>query len=490
MANDKALTSKKNGALWIQVNGPNTKPEYLGCHDLGDLTEAEGSIELLRCIQPDGTWKTVGSTQAPPDPVTASIENLTFGVRDALERLKCEFTLFALFRSGGEANVFDTFIRANILTHARVTSRTDSGIVHHEEDQPSMQSRDIEGWPPILRTGAIELIRQTTSETLDLNDVHTFSPLDCENGIVPGDKAVAAADASIYTGNIQITFNAGDDWDPTAADPFAVGKSAMAVRAFPLTETITRILAVKVAEPGAQGLAKYSDDNGATWTSVNIGGAASGHGAKNGGALCVINQSNIWLASVDGYIWFSEDGGASWTAQTSGDVTTEDALCVNFKKDGVNGMAGFENDVILYTTDGGENWNETTEDTASAGHIMTVAPAGDYWWAGTDDGKSFYTRNLYGIPGTTWTERSFTGSGTGTVPSIAFANELIGYMVKNSAAPIGTVLVTINGGYSWKPLQTPQNAGLNAVSIADDSTIYVVGNTEGGTAVILKGEWN
>jgi photosystem II stability/assembly factor-like uncharacterized protein len=490
MANDKALTSRQNGALWIQIFGPNTKPEYMGCHDLGDLTEQEGSIELLRCIQPDGSWRTVGSTQAPPDPVTTSIENLTKGVRDALEKIKCEFTLYALFRTGGEADVFDTFIRANILTHARITSRTDSGIVHHEEDQPSMQSRDIEGWPPVIRTGALELVQQTTNETLDLNDVHAYSPLDCENGIYPGDKAAAAADASAYTANIQLTTDGGDTWAASATDPFGVGKAAMSIRAFPLTETITRILAVKEAEPGVTGLVGYSDDDGATWTTVNLGGALGGHGAKKGGALCVLNQGHIWIASVDGTIFFSEDGGASWETQTAGEITTEDALCVSFAKNGSDGMAGFENDVILYTTDGGENWNETDADTASSGHIMTVAPSGDFWWVGTDDGKLFYSRILYGVPGTSWTERSFTGSGTGTVPSIAFANDLIGYMVKNDTSPAGKVLVTINGGYSWKPLQTPTNAGLNAVSIADDSTIFVVGKVYGGTAMILKGQWN
>lgn len=489
MSQDKALTSRNNGALFIQIHGPNTKPEYLGCHDLGDLTEAEGSIELLRCIQPDGKWKTVGSTQAPPDAVTTSIDNLTFGVRDALEKLKCEFTLFALFRRGGEANVFDTFIRANILTHARVTSRTDSGIVNHEEDQASMQSRDIEGWPPILRTGAIELVQQTTSETMDLNDVYTYSPLDCENGILPGDKAAAAADASAYTANIQLTSDAGGNWAASAADPFATGKAAMAIRAFPLTDTITRLLAVKEAETGVQGKVSYSDDDGATWTQVDLG-VATGHGVTKGGGLFALNQGNIWINSIDGTIFYSEDGGVTWETQTDGDVTTEDGLCISFDESGTNGMAGFANDTILYTVDGGENWAETAADTTTGDDILTVAPSGDYWWVGTSGGEAYYTRNLNGIPGTTWANRGFTGSGAGEVPCIMFANELIGYMISNSASPVGRILVTINGGYSWKPLTTPTNAGLNALSIADDSTIYAVGKVYAGTAMIIKGEWN
>lgn len=486
---DKALTSRSNGALWVQPYGPNTKPEYLGCNDLGDIAEAAGSVDLLRCIQPNGKWKTVGSKQSPPDPVSFSIDSLTFGARDWLEKINCDSTFFALHRIGGEADVFDTYIRANILQHSRMTSRTDKGIVNHDEDQESMQSRDFEAWPPVIRTGAIELTRQTTSETKDLLDVYTYSPLDCENGIQAGDKVAASADASIYTGNIQLTANGGADWAAAAADPFATGKAAMVVRAFALSETVTRLLAVKEAEGGTQGKVAYSDDDGATWTTANLGGATAGHGAKKAGALFVLNQGNIWLNSIGGTIWYSEDGGASWTAQISGDVTAEAGLCIAFV-DSSNGMAGFENDVILYTSDGGVTWTETTSNTGSGDDIQTISPAGDFWWVGTSGGRAYYSRLLYGVPGVTWTERSVTGSGAGNIPAIQFANELIGYMIKNSASPVGTIMVTINGGYSWKSLSTPANTGLNALTIADDSTIYAVGAVEGGTAVIIKGEWN
>ena len=45
----KALTSRM-GALWVQPDGPNTEPKFLGCHELGDLSEAEGGVELIRCF--------------------------------------------------------------------------------------------------------------------------------------------------------------------------------------------------------------------------------------------------------------------------------------------------------------------------------------------------------------------------------------------------------------------------------------------------------
>lgn len=486
---DKALTSKNNGALWVQIDGPNTKPEFLGCHDLGDIVEPSGSIELIRCIQPNGLWKTVGATQAPPDPVTTSIDSLTFAVRDWLEKIECDFTLFAMFRVGGSADIFDNYTRAIILNHSRITSRSDKGIKHHEEDQASMQSRDIEAWPPAYRTGALTARRQSTSELMALLDVHSYSQLNCDDGVKPGQKVVASADATAYTGNVQETENGGDDWAAAAADPFATGKAAMAVRVFPISDSVNRILAIKEAESGVTGLAAYSDNRGVSWTQVQIGSASAGHGAVKGGALFVLDQGHIWLASADGYIWFSNDGGATWTDQTSGDLSTEDGLSIAFLDENY-GMAGFAADEILVTTNGGETWEIATAVTGSGDNITSVSASGNYFWVGTSGGELFYSRTVGGVLGSSWTQRAFTGSGSGSVPAVAFYDEVIGYMIHNTSGPVGTILVTVNGGYSWRALTTPTNAGLNALSIADRSTVYAVGNAQGGTAVIVKATWD
>lgn len=484
MANKDALTTKNNGGLWVQKGGPNTIVEFLGCHDLGDISEPAGGIELLRCMDKKGGWRVVGSLQAPPDPVTTSIENMTFVARDELERISCEFTLYAMQRSGGEPDIFSNYIRALVLNRCRVTSITNKQIVHHEEDQSSLQSRDIEAWPPVFRTGELTARRQSNSETLALNDVIAYSPLDCEAGVVPGDKVIAGADASGYTGNVLGTVDAGGAWAALAADPFATGKNIQSIVAFPISDTITRFLAAQTAVAGAQGVVAYSDDNGATWTTVNIGGAAAGHGAVDSGALFALDQSHIWLASAEGYIYFSSDGGATWTAQTSAELTTEDLRAVSFIDEN-SGMAVGDADAILFSSDGGTTWEQVTA-TGSGDNLTCVAPSGNFWWVGTSGGDLWYTRD----DGTTWTQRRFSGDGVGDVSDVAFANDLVGYAIHNTAAPVGSILVTINGGYSWKALTTPANNGLNALSIADMNTVYAVGEVGGGTAVIVKATWD
>ena len=481
---DKNALNTRQGALWVQPGGPNTPVYFLGCHDLGDIAEPAGSLDLLRCMDKRGGWRTVGALQSPPDPVSTSIENMTFLARDWLERLNCEFTLYAFHRSGGEADIFANYARARILNKCRVTTLTDKQIVHHEEEQSSSQSRDIEAWPPVYRTGELTARRESTSETLALNDVVAYSPLDCEAGVVPGDKVVAGADSSSYSGNVLQTLDAGANWAALATDPFGAGKNIQSLVSFPISDTVTRFLAAQTAVGGAQGKVAYSDDNGATWTNVNIGGATAGHGAVDSGALFALDQSHIWLVSAEGYIYFSSDGGASWTAQTDGDLTTEDFHGVSFADENT-GMAVATGDVVLFTSDGGTTW-EAAESTGSGDVLNCVAPSGNFWWVGTAGGDLYYSRD----EGESWTQRRFFGDGVGEVADIAFANDLVGYAIHNTAAPIGSILVTINGGYSWKAITTPTNTGLNALTIADLNTIYAVGEVEGGTAVIIKTSWD
>ena len=104
-------------------------------------------------------------------------------------------------------------------------------------------------------------------------------------------------------------------------------------------------------------------------------------------------------------------------------------------------------------------------------------------WVGDNGGELYFTTDA----GVTWTRRTgWTGDGTGEIKGIEFANDLVGYMLHDDATPSGTVLLTINGGYSWRALSTPTNAGLNSLYVCGPNLAYAVGEPQGGTAVILK----
>ena len=160
-------------------------------------------------------------------------------------------------------------------------------------------------------------------------------------------------------------------------------------------------------------------------------------------------------------------------------------MCIAFLDEN-NGMAGFADDILLKTSDGGTTWELTTAVTGSGDSITCVAPSGDFWWVGTDAGELYYTKD----DGDTWTVRNFSGSGVGEIADVAFANDLVGYAIHNSAAPVGEILVTINGGYTWKAITTPANSGLNSLAVADLNTFYAAGNANSGTAMIIKATWD
>ncbi len=102
---------------------------------------------------------------------------------------------------------------------------------------------------------------------------------------------------------------------------------------------------------------------------------------------------------------------------------------------------------------------------------------------GTDDGTLW--QSLDG--GATWTQiTGWVGSGVGDVKDLSFINDHQGIMVVDSAAPVGTVLLTITGGNIWTVLDTPPNSGLNVSHLVTNRLGYVVGKVNNATAVILK----
>jgi photosystem II stability/assembly factor-like uncharacterized protein len=66
-------------------------------------------------------------------------------------------------------------------------------------------------------------------------------------------------------------------------------------------------------------------------------------------------------------------------------------------------------------------------------------------------------------------------------------DEYVGVFIHNTAAIVGTIWWTVNGGYTWEAVPLSEaNSGLNDVIILDENTAFVVGEIDGGTAMIYK----
>jgi len=289
------------------------------------------------------------------------------------------------------------------------------------------------------------------------------------------------------------------------------------------------------ASPGASPVVIYSDDGGLTWTSdwidslsntedpdaaacvgtnfvVVSNDACSLHwapladvindiadfaevttgfvcpaGAPN--AIKSIGPTFTWIVGNGGYIYFTDDPTSGVTVQDAGVATAQNLNAI----DGVSELylvaVGALN-AVVYTTNGGATWASITGPAAGVALNAIHMVDEDTWWIGTASGRLYYTNNA----GVTWTEKTFPGSGAGSINDIEFSTPSVGYLVHNTAALVGRILRTINGGFSWyvAPEGTgtiPTNQGLNAVAVCPDpNKVYAGGVTVvAGDGIIIAG---
>lgn len=487
MAN-KDLTSK-NGMLWVQPLGPNTMCYPLLCTGSEDLVEPKQSKELQRCWNTDGNgWDVTGSRISPAGPVTLTLTTRQQKGIHKIEDLPFPSSVYLMARDSGAADVITNYVKGYVVTECEAAEITRSGLKSIEEDVEGLISVSFEGNPPLLVLSELVVDRLVSACTDDYNaicvnlDSHPYD--DSGDTLLPGDAGIVVGDSAVAPAlaNIEFTDDAGDTWTAAAADPFAAGSGAMAVTSFYVGRNTRRYLVGMEAPAAAQGMVAYTDDDGATWTTVNIGGAAAGDGAAYGGGLWAIDSRHIWLAGANGYIYFSEDGGETWTNVEAGVITAGDYNCVHFS-DKTYGVAGAPGDIIAISDDGGQTWEAVTA-TGGGGDILCCARLDkNRLWVGTDDGTLWYSRDA----GTTWTQRTgWEGSGTGGIRAMSWYGDHVCFMAHDSAAPVGTVLYTFNGGQDWAALDTATNAGLNDIRAVNERTAFACGKVEGGLSVILK----
>jgi len=491
------------GALWIQPDGLNTKPQYLGCHEMGDISEGVGDIKLFYCPDPSvpNRWNVVGSFQGEPGAVTSSIATDMNKTGDYLEKQKCPFPLYVLKKTCGKKSNFNGWDRAFVLNNTYITKR---GLSKMTAKEPGNQDRSVMTFDItaelMKRFWQFESTRTAFTDTENLVSVYVCGEDscsgDCGSATYRGANAHVATDvksgspgnsAEVWSLNnpSQVAGGAGINAQIATA-PFT-GKGIATVECLIMSETVTRLIAVVGSANGFNTVA-YSDDAGTTWTLV----ALSTTGLYGVGPKCLLVKDfyNIWLCLTAGWIYFSSDGGASWTAQHSATLTFQSLYAMagydNYRIWCVGGANPAAGNVILRTTDG-SNWELITGPaTQTTKCARAVGVSGrDTVWVGYDDGKLFYTTNS----GLTWTQRTWSLSSTTTtqgIRSMEWYNEFFAVFVYNTSTPLGSVWVTINGGYDWESITLPgPNAGLNDVSIASELLMYVVGMLYGGTGYFL-----
>lgn len=486
----------KQGSMFLQ-RGPASDPEYLPCHDLGDLAGPRGDISLIQAFDVNGDYASLGYTQAAPSPITTTLTTFVQKAAQYLERAKCPFYLHVNLRCDGVANAINNYERGVVLKVVGVTNRTLKALVMREGEGKAEQDLDISALPPFFDIYRLTPDRQTLSEVLALNDVFFLSPELCGT-CTPrydlGEIGIATADAAgAATANVRYTTDGGNNWGTCATDPFIADMHVIAATGFWLSGNVFRFLVANgVTQAGNPAQVAYTDFNvatdtaiGAAWTKANVGAtnAQFFFGPKS---LYAYDQYNIWGVAGAGYIYKSENGGVTWTAQESGVLTAEDYYVIAAAPGSKTVLyAAGENNCMAKTRDGGRTWSAVSGPSAqSTDEIITMDVVTENTvFIGYNDGQLYATYN----GGITWTNiTSFTGTGVGQVRAVKFLNEVQGFMLTNNASPLGTLHVTRDCGRTWEALTTPTNAGLNALAVVSNTTVFAVGEALSSLAVVLR----
>jgi photosystem II stability/assembly factor-like uncharacterized protein len=496
MGSSDVVYNSLDSGLFVQPGGPGTTMRFLGCHDADDIEAPKGSIEISQTFRPDRSgWDIVSSRKGPPELVTTTVTGLSKATRDYLEKYLCQNgALYVMFNKCAPIDNPMNYARAFVMHHMNVASETYANTHMREESSESSGAFELEFWPPLLKIAAVTPGRVTITEAQALNDIWTDPYAqcqgDCGSALNAGDVAGVACDAAggatpdvLFSTN-GLTFALG------AVDPaFGVGNHAMAITAFPINKAGRRWVVGQAFPAGAQGHVAYSDDAGASWTLVNIGGAAAGHGAVMGGALFSMTKEFIHLASAAGYIYKSIDGGATWTAKEAGVIAAGNYSAVHFFDDKLGCAVGAAG-VVALSINGGESWSAGGVIGAGAAVLNCVRVLDTKRiMVGDAAGKLWQSIDF----GATWTQiTGWTGSGVGQVRGIDAApgsNGYVVWMTVQTAGPVGSVLRSIDGGANFVLLNDPAlptNSGVNAIRAISENSAYVVGEANGGTGFLAK----
>lgn len=227
-------------------------------------------------------------------------------------------------------------------------------------------------------------------------------------------------------------------------------------------------------------------DGTAVWASTATGLVA----AKGPQGIDSYSPRDTWIVGKGGYIYFTTDPTNGVTVQDAGVATTQDLNAVFAFSINLVVAVGNSN-AVVFTENGGDAWSSVTGPVPGVNLLSIAVRTESEWWVGANNGKLYYTIDK----GSHWTEKTFPGSGSGSVRDIVWASDTVGYLAHKTTTPTGRILRTISGGYSWYvapegQATMPAGGGFNslAVCIKEPNVVYAGGLATGGIdGILVKG---
>jgi len=349
--------------------------------------------------------------------------------------------------------------------------------------------------------------RQGVTETQAFNDIAFLAEGRCEGDcgreIGDGEWGVAVADSNYgsATANVWYTDDTGATWNLAATDPFAANDADISSCVILPGTVAPRFIVFRgnvYASYGAR--ASISDDWGATWTEVDLGGNTNGSYVNGAFAFAV---GLIYAVGNGGYIYYSEDRGSTWTVITGTTTGTAVELWdIHIPPDdsATIFVVGSSN-VVITSADGGTSWSTVTGPADGTENLYAVDVDSAYRvYVGGQMDASEECLWVTADGGTNWTALTFTGSTTadGEVrrfrqcPRAPRSHKVFIHGANNGSTRRwgpGTsfrMFRTLDGGGSFERQDLVTNNGLNGLSVVDINHAWACGEVVDGFGEIQR----
>ena len=462
---------------------PDHAPAYMSHLRVTGISEGFGSIDPILIPNPAGPGEyihagdAIGALELPK---TALQGRFAVDLRSALWRLAkrhCAVDLQIHIGTCEDPRDFNSFKKAIIFEEARLTSYNtdDIGILAARDNAEVNETTEVEGvemfeiLPVQYKPHAGTII---TNEAVDAVICDNFGCGDCESGLDVCSKIFiitkSAGGSPSTPADVVYSPDGGTAWYAHDIESLGVAEDPSAI------DCLWKYLVVVSNASGSLHYALKSEFDGHTdpvWTEVSTGFAVGG--APNG----IFSIDGVaFIVGDGGYIYLCENPTQGVMIQNSGTLTTAKLVKVHAISSTFAVAVG-NNGAILYTNDGSTWLLSPTSPVGFAVNITALwVKSETEWLVGTSTGNLYYTKN----GGQTWILKPFPGYGTGSVEDIFFSTDSVGWLSHSTATPLGRILRSFDGGYSWKI--TPEVSGLisandrvNAIGGCENDPNFVVG---------------
>lgn len=457
------------------------QPLYESCLKAMGLSQDFGDITKIECPDPNrfGQFVEVGQVRGEISRATLDlVGRYPQNERSELARLaqkRCSFDTHIIFGTCSNPSDANSFEKRIILKDSAITtySTDDLGALGSDEnavinETGSLSTKEFFEVLPLgfaVRGGDVVNV-----EVVDVIVADTASCGDCEDESDGCQKLYAititgATGSPTTTADIVYSLDGGVTWVANDIDTLGASDDPSAIAAL-----ADYIVIVANATDSLHYIEKDDLDGSSTpaFTEVSTGFVAAGspNDISQGG-------STLWVCGDGGYIYKTTDPTGGVSVVDAGVATSENLNSIDALSDTVAVAVG-ANGAVIKTTNGATFQSVTVPEAATLNTVLVIDE--NYWFVGTATGNLYYTLN----GGTTWTSKTFTGSGSGSVLDIVQGVEGILFMSHQTAATAGRLLQSFDSGYSWVVLPQdsstlPANDKINALAACSDDPNFIVG---------------